>query len=414
MVNILQAVQTYQKSSLGLLQNELVLVSKANTKFNEFNKTFAPNNLGNTVTFDLPSRFYSNNTLVVDSFDGVEQRVQSLTVNQKGNVNYAINNEEYIFNLEPNDYMTEFGRDAMAELGNQIEIKVSNVITQSCFRFYGNGITPLNSFPQLATAHAFHKSFGAPAMGNLEAIIPLIDQPAIIGTGQNQFVPQRNDEQYNSWEIGSFNRVNYSTSTVLPVFTAGTLGNDGAVLTVVSTNDPTGAAITAITFSGAGTDANAVAQNDLGYFVDGVSGQPNLRYRTFIGHAISPCPVQLNLNAAASSGGNVTVTFNPPLSSVPGRNQNLNTNIVAGMQFKILPDHKRGLILGGNALYVALPTLPTQTPFPTANKIDDTSKIGLRMTYGTIFGKAEQGIIYDYIMGYTMVPEYTSALIFPI
>lgn len=413
MANILKAVQTYQKSSLGLLQNELVLVSSANTKFKEFNKTFAPNNLGNTVTFDLPPRFYSNNTLVVDSFDGVEQRVESLAVTIQGNVNYAIDNEEYIFNLEPNDYMDVFGRSAMAELGNQIESQVMQSLIASPYRFFGDGTTPINSFTQLAEANSFYRNYGAP-MGDLKVTIPDLAVPQIVGTGLNQFAQKRNDEIANTWELGNFNRAQYSMSNLMPIQTAGTLGNNGTVLTVVSTNDPTGANITSITFSGAGTDANAVAQNDLGSFQDGVSGQPNLRYRTFIGHQVSGNHVQLNLNAAASSAGNVTVTFNPPLSVTPGRNQNLNTNIVAGMQFKILPSHRRGIIIGGDALYVALPTLPNQTPFPTANKIDETSKMSLRMTYGTIFGKAEQGIIYDYILGYKLVPEYCMALIFPL
>jgi hypothetical protein len=414
MANILQAVQTYQKSSLGLLQNELVLVSKANTKFKEFNKTFAPNNLGNTVTFDKPPRFFSNDTLVVDSFDGIEQRVENLTVNLQGNVNYVIDNEEYIFNLQPNDYMDEFGRGAMAELGSKIETQVSQALIDSPYRFYGDGITPINSFGQLAQANAFFRNYGA-VQGDLEVVLPDLAVPNIVNTGLNQFATNRNDDLANSWELGSYNRANYSISNLLPIHDAGTLGDAGSTLTVVSTNDPTGANITQITFSGAGTDADAVKENDLMYFLDGVSGQPNLRYRTFIGHTVSGNPVQVRLTAdAASSAGNVTVTVSPALSVTPGRNQNLNTNIVAGMQAKILPTHRRGIIMGGNPLFVALPTLPMQTPFPTANKIDETSHIGLRMTYGTIFGKAQQGIIYDYILGFKLVPEYSMALVFPI
>jgi hypothetical protein len=254
MANILQAVQTYQKSSLGLLQNELVLVSKANTKFKEFNKTFAPNNLGNTVTFDKPPRFFSNDTLVVDSFDGIEQRVENLTVNLQGNVNYVIDNEEYIFNLQPNDYMDEFGRGAMAELGSKIETQVSQALIDSPYRFYGDGITPINSFGQLAQANAFFRNYGA-VQGDLEVVLPDLAVPNIVNTGLNQFATNRNDDLANSWELGSYNRANYSISNLLPIHDAGTLGDAGSTLTVVSTNDPTGANITQITFSGAGTDA---------------------------------------------------------------------------------------------------------------------------------------------------------------
>lgn len=414
MTNILRAVQTYQPANLGRLQNEMVHVKLANTKFNEFNKTFAPTNLGSTVTFDKPPRFYSNDSIVVDSFDGVEQRVESLTVNKQGNVNFAVTDPEYIFNLEPNDYMNEFGNSAMAELGGKVEADIANVWVNAPYRFYGDGVTPINSFQQLVTANQYFRNFGAPP-GDFEVVLQDIAVPAIVGTGLNQFAPNRNDDLANSWELGSYNKANYYMSNMLPIHTAGTLGDDGTTLTVVSTNDPTGANITEITFSGAGTDADAVKENDLMYFLDGVSGQPNLRYRTFTNHIVSANPVQVRITAdAASSAGNVTVSVYPPLSVTPGRNQNLNVNIVAGMQAKILPSHRRGGILAGKGFYTALPKLPDQAPFPTSNKMDDVSRVALRMTYGTIFGKATQGVIYDVIWGYVGVPEYMQALIFPL
>jgi hypothetical protein len=414
MANILQAVQTYQKSSLGLLLNQMVFVSLANTKFKEFNETFAPTNLGSAVTFDLPPRFYTHDSLVVDTFDGVQQRVENLTVNFQKNVNYVVTDPERIFNLDVNDYMQVFGKSAMAELGNAVESEIANALIYSPYRFYGDGVTAINSYGQLATANAYHRNYGAPA-GDLKVVLPDLAIPGIINTGLNQFATNRNNEDANSWELGTFNRADYYQSNLLPIHTAGTLGNAGTVLTVVSTNDPTGANITQITFSGAGTDATAALANDLMYFIDGVSGQPDLRYRTFIGHKVSGNPVQVQITTdAPSSAGNITVSITPALSVTPGRNQNLNTNIVAGMQAKILPSHRRGIIMGGNPLFTALPKLPDQSPFMTSNLMDDESKVALRMTYGTIFGKAEQGIIYDVIFGYKLVPEYSMALIFPL
>jgi hypothetical protein len=414
MANIFKAVETYQPSSLGRLENEMVHVYLANTKFNEFNKTFSPTNLGSTVTFDKPPRFYANDTLIVDTFDGVEQREQSLTVNKQGNVNFAVTDPEYIFNLEPNDYMDQFGNSAMAELGGQVEKDLANVWINTPYRFYGDGVTAMNSMQQLVTANTYFRNFGAPK-GDFEVVLPDLVEPAIAGTSLNQFALKRNDELANSWQIGSFNRANYNISNMLPEFVAGTLGNDAATLTVVSTDDPTGANITQITFSGAGTDSEAVFENDLMYFLDGVSGQPNLRYRTFTNHVVSGNPVQVRITAnAASSGGNVTVSVTPALSVTPGRNQNLNTNIVAGMQAKILPSHRRGGILAGKGFFTALPKLPDTTPFPSSTKMDDVSRIAMRMYYGHIMGKATQGIAYDLIWGYTGVPEYLQALIFPL
>lgn len=414
MANIFQAVETYQPSSLGRLENEMVHVSLANTKFNEFNKTFAPNNLGSTVTFDKPPRFYSNDTLIVDTFDGVEQRTESLTVNKAGNVNFSVTDPEYIFNLEPNQYMDEFGKSAMAELGGKVEADLANVWINAPYRFYGDGVSNINSMQQLVKANAYFRNFGAPK-GDFDVVIPDLAEPEISGTALNQFALKRNDELANSWQIGNFNRANYNVSNMLPEFVAGTLGNDKAVLTVVSTNDPTGANITQITFSGAGTDSEAAFENDLMYFLDNVSGQPNLRYRTFTNHVVCGNPVQVRITANAESNADqVTVSITPALSVTPGRNQNLNVNIVAGMQAKILPSHRRGGILAGKGFFTALPKLPDQTPYPTSNKMDDDSRIALRMTYGSILGKATQGIIYDVIWGYKGVPEYMQALIFPL
>lgn len=414
MANIFQNVETYQPSSLGALQNEMVHVELANKQFNEFNKTFAPNNLGNTVTFDKTPRFYSNDTLVVDSFDGVEQRVESLTVDQQANVNFVVSNEEEIFNLEVNDYMEKFGKAAMAELGGKVEINIAEVWLKAPYRFYGDGVTAVTSFKQLAKANQYFRNFGAPA-GDFDVVLPDLVVSDIVDTGMNQFAIDRNNEMANSWQLGNFNKAEYYTSNLLPVHTAGTLGEEATTLTVVSTNDPTGANITQITFSGAGTDADAVFEHDLMYFLDNVSGQPNLRYRTFTNHHVSQNPVQVRITAAvASSADSVTISVYPALQSTPGRNQNLNTNIVAGMQAKILPSHRRGGIIAGKGFYTALPKLPNQTPYPTSNKMDPDSRVALRMTYGSIFGKAQQGIIYDVIWGYKGVPEYLQAMIFPL
>ncbi len=82
--NIVQNVQTYNKADLAYLQNINCFVSTANTKYRDFQKA-NPANLGDTITFDKPPRFIANDGLVV-SFQGVEQRVQSLTVDKSKNI----------------------------------------------------------------------------------------------------------------------------------------------------------------------------------------------------------------------------------------------------------------------------------------------------------------------------------------
>lgn len=402
----LQNVQTYQRSGLALLENENCFISTCNTKFKNFEKLIA--NLGDTVTFDKPPRLIAQNGLVA-TFDGVTQRVQSLVVDQARNVPYAFTNQEYVFNVE--SYMNVFGKSAIAELGATIEANVASAILEGPYRYFGSAATPFNSYTQLATALAYYRNYGAP-MTDIKGYLPDINVPAIVGSGLSQFALSRNNEIAESWMVGNFSNCMWYQSNLLPVHTAGTLGENGTTLTFVSVN----AAGTQLTFSGAGTDANAVKENDLFTFQDSVSGQPNIRFRTFIGHQVSASPVQFRATAdAASSAGTVVINIDPPLiSDATNPNYNLSVALAAGMQAVGEASHRRGLIVGGNAFYLAMPMLPDQDPFPTANESDPATGVSIRLTRGATFGQNQLGWVHDCIWGKTLVPEYSFALVFPL
>src|SRR5260221_10403186 len=204
-VNILQQVQTYQRSGLALLYNLCCHIATANTKFKDFDKIQA--NLGSTVTFDLPPRFTTNAGLVA-SFQPAVQRVLQLVCDQANNTSFAVTSQQRIFNLEKGeeDYMRVFGKSAIAELANLVESNIalnwsSSVVSQldgttntfsGPYRFFGDGSTALTSFQQLAQAIMFFKNYGAVAEG-IKVYLPDSVIPAIVGNGLNQFVPQRND-----------------------------------------------------------------------------------------------------------------------------------------------------------------------------------------------------------------------------
>lgn len=430
--NILQQVQTYQRSSLGLLLNLCCHISTANTKFKDFDKIQA--NLGSTVTFDLPPRFTTTAGLVA-SFEPAVQRVLQLVADQSNNTSFAVTAQQRIFNLEKGeeDYMRVFGKSAIAELANLVEGNIalnwsSSVVSQldgttntfsGPYRFFGDGSTALTSFQQLAQAIMFFKNYGAVAEG-IKVYLPDSVIPAIVGNGLNQFVPQRNDDIAMSWEVGDFGTplVHYYQSNLMPIHVSGDTGVNGDTLTVVSTNDPTGQNVTQITVSGASvvSDANAVFAGDMFQFKDGVSGQPNMRYLTFVGHFQSANPVQIRAtaNAASSSAGNVTITFTPALNWAGGANQNLNNPIVAGMKLLTFPSHRCGGILGGEALFMAMPQLPEQSPYDTANEYDPDTAASLRLTYGSLFGQNQTGMIYDEVHGSVIVPEYSMRFLIPL
>ncbi len=432
--NILEQVQTYQRSSLGLLLNLCCHISTANTKFKDFDKIQA--NLGSVVTFDLPPRFTTTAGLVA-SFQGANQRVQSLAADQSNNTSFAVTSQQRIFNLEKGeeDYMRVFGKSAIAELANVVETNIalnwaSAVVSQvdgtmnsfsGPYRFFGDGSTPITSYQQLAQAMMYFKNYGAVAEG-MKFYLPDSVIPAIVGNGLNQFVPNRNDDIAMSWEVGDFGTplVKFYQSNLMPIHVSGDTGVNAQTLTVISTNDPTGQNVTQITVSGAtASDANAVFAGDMFQFKDGVSGQPNMRYLTFIGHSVSANPVQFRAtsNAGANSAGNVTINVSingQGLNWAGGANQNLNNAIVAGMQLLTFPSHRCGGILGDDALFMAMPQLPEQSPYDTANEYDPETGASLRLTYGSLFGQNQTGMIYDEVHGSVIVPEYSMRILVPL
>jgi len=411
--NILQQVITYNESNLALLLNSFCFLSTSNKKFIGFNDS-VPKNLGDTVSFDLPPRFTTTNSLVV-TFQPAVQRVQNLTVNQQASTAYEFTAQQFIFNVR--DYMDRFGKSAVAELGTQVESNVAQLAETNTFRFYGDGINPINSYLQLANALAFFRNFGAAQM-DTKGYLSDLTFPLIVNSGLNQFTLDRGNREAMSWEIGEFSKCEWYQSNLLKTHLAGTEGNEGSTLTVVSTTLDGNGAVIAITFSGtnATNDPNSIKQYDKFQFNDGVSGQPDLRFLTFIGHKPSQSPVQFRATADAQSTGasQVTVNIYPPLQVNSGQDQNITSAIVAGMQVSVLPDHRCGLIMSGDPLFLAMPRLPDEVPYPTGVATDPDSGASLRSYYGSLFGQNQRGYVTDCIWGSTLVDEYCMMVALPV
>jgi hypothetical protein len=432
--NILQAVETYNDAGLGYLQNLCCMASTFNQKYKNFENVTAQ--LGETILLELPTRSTVSKGLVA-SFQATADRKIPLTCDQAANAGRAFSAQQFVFNAD--QYMDKYGRADVAELGADIEknlglnaisavpvytvdnngqsVPTGALHTESGpFRFYGDGTTPLNSSKQIAQILANNDSFGSPTFGR-KLYLPNDIIPEIVNNNLQQFALNRNNAEAMSWDLGDVGGCNIYQSNLLPIHTAGTLGDDATELTVVSTNDPTGENITEITCSGAGTDSTAVRSGDLGYFVDGVVGFNDMRYLTWVGKNPTNLPVQFKIvSNAASSAGSVTLVIDPnyPLVSAPGANQNLNQPIQAGMKIKILPTHRAGLFVTGDAAYMAMPTLPNEDPFTTSTQTDPETGLSLRTYYGSQFGKNFRGLIHDAIWCSLVVPEYSMRIILPV
>lgn len=438
--NTLQQVQTYQKAELAFLLNSYCGISLANKKFKNFNEEVA--NLGDTITFDRGPRYITYNGLVITQQQSA-QLVQSLTASQSANVSAAYSDQQFIFNVR--EYMDRFGESAMLELGTKIEAdllknfnssvfvndpqnpafgtQTASQINSGPYRFYGDGVTQINSFGQLAQMVANFKDYGA-AKNKMVGILPVTAIPAIVSTGLQQFAMNRNNTMANSWELGDFAGVKWYVSNLLPTQTAGFVGQAAApnnVITVVSTNDPTGVNVTQITFTEPTSTSAAAPLNpgDLVQFNDGVANRPNMRFLTYIGHLPSRQPVQFRvISSTASVSGTFTATIQTTngvgLVSAQNMNQNLNNVIQAGMQATVLPSHQAGCLMSGDQLYLAMPKLPDQEPFPTVNQMDSNSGASIRHYWGVQFGQNVRSYVRDSIWGSTLVSENSLRIIFPL
>ena len=412
--NILQQVITYQMSELAYLQNLNCFIATANTRFKNFEKMTG--NLGDTVSFDLPPRMTTTNSLVA-AFQPADQRIQNLVCGNAISASVEFTDQQFVFNVE--EYMRQFGKAGVEEIGAKIEADVAQVCVTNTYRFFGDGVNPINSYTQLANALALFRNYGS-AKGRAKAYISDTTVPNIVGTGLNQFAIDRNNKIAHSWQLGEFSNCDWYQSNLLPVHIAGTEGvNANVNLTVAAftQNGPNGS-IDSITFSNTtnANDVNSVLQYDKFQFQDGVAGLPNVRFLTFIGHQVSSNPVQFQAtaNAGSTAGSQVTVFINPPLQAAMTNDQNLNTQIQVGMKVNVLPSHRAGMITAGDPFFLAMPQLPTQTPYPTANAVDEETGVSMRLTYGSVFGQNQRGMIHDAIWGKTLVPEYAMALIFPL
>jgi hypothetical protein len=413
--NILQQVVTWNMADLEIFQNNCCVVSTANTRFRD-PENF-PGNLGSSVSYETQPRFVSQDSLVVN-FQEIQQNSRTLTVNKQENVSYAGTAEQIVFNnLE--EYTTRLGDAAMAELASKVESDVTTLFETIPYRFFGNGTNPINSAQQLAQMIANFRSYSS-APGILKVYLDLQSIPAIVSTMQNQFTLERNNENAMSWMVGNWAGVEFYSSNLLPIHFSGTVGNatyPSSVLTVLSTNDPTGNNITQITWSGAGTsDVNAIKAYDHCQFVN-YGGATVPYWLTWTGHNQTSLPVQLQITAdAASDGsGHVTTSIYPALCATAGNmNQNIPINIVAGMTAQFVPSAKVGCAVSDNALYVAMPKLPSTYPFPSSTATDEDTTVSVRLYYGVIPFQNVYGWTRDVIWGKDMVPQNSMAMFFPL
>ena len=410
--NNLIDVATYADRATPFLANTNPWLGASNSKYNGISGI--PGQLGATALIKLPIQTTVTRSLKFNT-QGWNQQYKSISVDKQYSDSMAVSTSQYIFNVE--EFLNDTARPMISNIGTTIGSDASQLAISNTYRFFGSTSIPFSSQNDLGRAVAAFRNYGAAPMGTKGFLYDNTVAEIIAGQS-NAFTPNLNDEYVNSWELGKFAQTDWMSTNIMATHLAGTEGNAGTTLTVVSTTVDADNRVTAITFSGTDSpmDANSIKKWDKLYFIP-VAGKTTPYYKVYNGDVVSGNVVQMRAEADAEStaGSQVTVNIYPPLSASNGAYpSNINTPIVPGMQVKVLADHKAGLLYSGDALYVAVPPLPDQDPFDSKVSTDPDSGLSLMFSRGWMLGQAEFIFGYSCVAGYTLVDQMAMCLVQPV
>lgn len=436
MANALIAVEAIANSGLQVLQRHDPFLMLSNKKFQNFSTTVAGVE-GTTVRYQLPPKINvaSNQGLGNVSFDAFSQRVQAIVCDQTEVAAYAFSSEDLaLFSrattraaaIELADRMTGFGiaDSAFSSIAQKMSFNLAQKYTESSYRFYGDGLTAINSQLQIAEAVNSMKDFGVGGGGEFKCVLPLTDSAPIVNSMLSQFVTRRNDDRAYDWELGKFNNTNFYNSAMIPIHYSGdtgTGGHIGTIQSVTSSIDPVTdeefSVVTIYWATAPQNDANAVRPGDLFQVLD-EPGIANARFLNTAGHTETNQPVQFASRGGHSTAAGVTTITTKNLLLHDATNvspfRNVNRDLV-GLTVKGLPNHRRGLIWNNDSLYMAMPKLGDLGPgAQTAVATDSMSGASIRCAYGTILAEQQVGYILSSLYGVGAARDYLTAVIFPV
>ena len=436
MANALIAVEAIANSGLQVLQRHDPFLMLSNKKFQNFSTTVAGVE-GTTVRYQLPPKINvaSNQGLGNVSFDAFSQRVQAIVCDQTEVAAYAFSSEDLaLFSRATNraaaielaDRMTGFGiaDSAFSSIAQKMSFNLAKKYTESSYRFYGDGLTAINSQLQIAEAVNSMKDFGVGGGGEFKCVLPLTDSAPIVNSMLSQFVTRRNDDRAYDWELGKFNNTNFYNSAMIPIHYSGDTGTGGHIGTIQSVTsqvdpftDEEFSVVEILWATAPQNDANAVRPGDLFQVLD-EPGIANARFLNTAGHTETNQPVQFASRGGHSTAAGVTTITTKNLLLHDATNvspfRNVNRDLV-GLTVKGLPNHRRGLIWNNDALYMAMPKLGDLGPgAQTAVATDSMSGASIRCAYGTILAEQQVGYILSSLYGIGAARDYLTAVIFPV
>ncbi len=441
--NFLQNVATYQKLTIAEMTNQNYTIKHGNHMAD--NIANLSGNLGTTLNYIVAPMSTTSRSLAAPP-TGISQTLQPLTVDQQFQNSQAISDVQFLFNFDRNSYEKIQGRANAISIATSFEqASMLNAISempsyddkgnitgvhteQGPYRFFGDGSTDISSVTKMAEmAYAF-KEIGF-AHDKFHAILPSSVVSKLISTQLAQFTIDRNNSASANWELGSLKGIvglEFFESNLMPQHIAGQVGQAEApanVVTVVSTNSPTGEDITEITVTvdaSLSNTADAFKIGDMCQFVQGVAGKADIRQVVVYGKKPTRLPAQMLITAdSATVGTTATIKIRTAngkgLCSQAGNlNQNISAPIVPGTKIQIMPSHEAGLVHSGNQLYVATPKLPDTYPYNSSTYTDPDSMLSLRWYAGFNLDYKTHQMTMDMIAALGLLPNNCMRLMFPL
>lgn len=415
--NQLVDVATLTAASLPFMPNANPWVAQSDHRFDAISSY--PGQLGQFINIRKPIQATANRSLKWNT-QALVQQYTPLAIDKPYESSMVVSATQEMFNLE--DYLDTTVRPMVSSIGDKIGQDVADLSVSKPYRFFGQTDKPFDSVSDLIKLMAQFKNFGFAAQ-SLKCVLWDMTIANIITGQANLFTPRLNDQVYNSWDLGTINGsggCNFYSSNISAIHLAGTEGQAGTTLTIVSiqTNPDDAGEITGFTLSGcsAASDADSIKLNDSMFFVS-TAGKTLPVFLTKNSGITSGNVVQMRStsNAASSAGSQVTVTIYPPLRSSNGSlPANVNTPIQTGMRMQVLNSHRATMMWSGGALFCAIPPMPMQDPFNSSTKTDPDSNVSLLYSSGWVLGEFEFKFGYNAVAGMTADPDFLIKIVQPI
>ena len=420
----IQDVQTVVRNTAGAMSMADPFIANANK--DEIDFVMNPAQTGATCLITRPATGFAQDTWDMTGNEGaVQQQTQTFTVDKQIMANITASGADWATRLVNNKpLLDDFLQANARSIAIKVAQKASEKATEQTYRCYHGGLTAagvaggvgaINDMTQIRSAANAMYDYGV--QGQYDLYLDSETNNAVVDSGLSKFTLNRNNSEAQSWLIGDTENLSMLRASTLHTHTSGTIGNDGAELTLTNVN----AAGNQLTFSGAGA-AGTVNANDIIEFQSA-----DLYEVSYLGQVpLSNRKVQARVTApaVATAGGNIVIDVElgngkgfiaPNAVGTEQAFQNINRALVAAGagadKARVIPDHKVGILAQKRTYFLGMPKLDVMPGWGSAS--ESVNGVSLRLTDGSDFQTAKMMKRMDCLAGWCFTSETAMRIALP-